>query len=42
MFQNSFFYLIAIGVFLYYRNKYTKKAKNEIDDYHSKNKKADS
>ena len=42
MFQNLFFYLIAICVFIYYRNKYVQKAKNEIDDYHSKNKKADS
>lgn len=42
MFQNPIFYLIALGVFIYYRNKYAKNAKREIDDFHSKNKKADS
>ncbi len=42
MLQNPIFYLIAIAVFIYYRNKYAKKAKKEIDVFKSKNKKADS
>lgn len=40
MFLNPVFYLIALGIFFYYRNKYQKKAERDIDDFKkSKNEK---